>query len=236
MSNLLEITDIHHQVHKRFSIDIDQLFFQDGPVYALIGDCGAGKSTLLRILALLQPVREGTITVFGEEAKAEKNPVKLRRRLGYLSQEPYLFSGTVFENIALGLELRGEEAGEIEARVDNLLHEFQFSDLANAPVRKLSRGQQKVVAFMRTLAPHPEVLLLDEPTTHLDGVQYNLFVEYAKMLNNDRGVTIIMATKSKDLIQRLVNISISLRYGKIVRIRTGEHQVQSGNGSGLRAL
>jgi len=235
VNNLLEITDIHHQVHNQFSIDIDQLFFQDGPVYALIGDSGAGKSTLLRILALLQPVREGTITVFGEKAQAQKHPVKLRRRLGYLSQDPYLFAGSVFENIALGLELRSQKADEIEARVNNLLHEFEFSAFAQTRIQEISKGQQKLVAFLRTLAPYPEILLLDEPAAHLDGLQYNRFLDYAKMLNNERGVTIILTTKSKDLIQRLVNISISIRYGKIVRIRTGEHQVQSGNGSGLRA-
>ncbi|MCF7803464.1 MAG: energy-coupling factor ABC transporter ATP-binding protein [Candidatus Marinimicrobia bacterium] len=234
MPNLIEISDIHHQVHKRLSIDIDQLFFQDGPIYGLIGEAGSGKTTLLRILALLQPVEKGKITVFETPADAKKHPKQLRRRLGYLPQQPTMFSGTVADNIAMGLHFRRKDEEEIEARVKNLLAEFHCSDLGRVPANQLSRGQQQIVALLRTLAPYPEVLLMDEPSTHLDKDQYDLFLNYIKMLNNDRGVTIILSTKSKDIVRRVVNISISMRYGKIVRIRTGEHQLKDENGSGPR--
>lgn len=235
MTNLLEIQNIHHQVHPGFSIDLDKLFFQDGPIYALIGDNGAGKSTLLRILALQQPVDEGTVTVFGERSDARRKLVELRRRLGFLPQRPYLFSSTVSENVAMGLQFRGEAEEEIEARVSRLLQEFAMTEYAAMPVNRLSDGLRQTVALMRTLAPHPEFLLLDEPTKALDKDRYDHLVHYLKMLNDERGITMVVATKSRDFVERAVNISIHMRYGKVVRIRTGEHQTRSDNGTGLRA-
>ena len=234
MSNLIEINDIHHQVDKNLSIDIDQLFFQDGPVYAIIGENGSGKSTLLRILALLEPPDSGTVALFGEEANDRKNLVKLRRRIGYLPQSPTMFRNTVYDNIALGLGFRGKETDEIEARIANLLTDFQSPDLVDIPVQNLSGGQRQIVALMRVLAYYPEILLLDEPFQGLDKQYFTLLINYIKVLNSERGVTVILTTKSRDIIQRLVNISISMRYGKIIRIRTGEHQVQSESETSLR--
>jgi len=234
MPNLLEIKDIHHQVHSGFSIDLDQLFFQDGPIYALIGDNGSGKSSLLRILALQEQPDRGTVTVFGETPGSGRSRTMLRRRLGYLPQEPFLFRGTVAENIAMGLRYRGESEEEISARVNRLLREFSLEDRGDSPVDFLSSGHRQITALMRTLAPHPEFLLLDEPTNYLDKSQYDHLIDYLKMLNDDRGITMIISTKSRNLVERLVNISIHMRFGKIVRIRTGEHQTRSDNGASLR--
>ena len=108
MSNLIEIKDIHHAVSSLFSIDIDELFFQEGPVYALTGNSGAGKSTLLRILALLQPPKKGQVTIFGEQSDYTGRMVPFQRRIGYLSQSPVLFRGSVARNVGMGLDFRGE--------------------------------------------------------------------------------------------------------------------------------
>ena len=232
--NLIEIRDIHHKIGSKFSIDLDQLFFQDGPIYAFTGESGAGKSELLKILALLTKVDQGNVKVFDTAAHSEGDQVALRRRLGYLAQQPYLFRGTVFQNIALGLEYRGEDAEHIETRVQKLLKEFDLLKQAHLMVNDLPVGQQKLTAMLRTLAPHPEVLILDEPTNFLDYDQYNHLLDYLYMLNNERGIMIILATKHRDVISRLANISIHMRYGKIVRILTGQHQT-GGKDSALRS-
>lgn len=234
MQNLIEINNIHHQVNASFAIHIDQLFFQDGPVYAIAGDSRAGKTMLLRILALLQRVDEGEVTLFETAARSARNRLKLRRRLGFLSQRPYLFRGTVAENIALGLEYHGTDSGEVQLRTQRLLREFQMEDCADLPVSQLSEGQRQVTAFLRTVAPYPEVLLLDEPTNNLDQDTYNHLLDYIKMLNDERGVMVILATKSRDVIRQVANITINMRNGKVARILTGEHQTNVGNGKGLR--
>ncbi len=234
MQNLIEINNIHHQVHASFSIHIDQLFFQDGPIYAIAGDNRAGKSALLRLLALIDPVDVGTITLFSTEAHSSKQRIALRRRIGFLSQHPTLFRGTVAENIGLGLRYRGINTEECEIRIRRLLEEFTMEKYADTPVNQLSAGQYQLTALLRSLAPYPEILLLDEPTRHLDQDTYNTVVDYIKMLNEKRAVMMIIGTKSRDVIQRLANITINMRNGKVVRILTGEHQKNVGNGKGLR--
>lgn len=236
MANLIEIKDIHHQVNPKFSIDLDQLFFQDGPIYALTGESGAGKSMLMKILALIEPLSHGTITVFDQPANSKKEKLALRRRLGYLPQEPYLFKGTVAENIAMGLEFRGQREDEITPRLTRLLSDFSLKEYAEISIERIPASVRQLTAIVRTLAPHPEILMLDEPMLHIDHVQYMHLVDYLKNLNSEHGVTIILSTKSKDVVQRLANISINMRYGKIIRIRTGEHQIKSGDSAGLRGL
>jgi len=234
MQNLIEINDIHHQVNASFALHIDQLFFQDGPVYAIAGDSRAGKTMLLRILSLIQPVDEGEVTLFETPARSARDRLRLRRRLGFMSQRPFLFRGTVAENIGLGLEYHGVESEEIQVRTQRLLKQFQLTDCAELPVEQLSEGQRQVTAFLRTVAPYPEVLLLDEPTSNLDQDTYNHLLDYIKMLNEERGVMVILATKSRDVIRQVANITINMRNGKVARILTGEHQTNVGNGKGLR--
>ncbi|HKJ68205.1 MAG TPA: ATP-binding cassette domain-containing protein [bacterium] len=234
MQNLIEINDIHHRVHASFSIHIDQLFFQDGPIYAIAGDNRAGKSALLRVLALLDTVDEGRITLFNTEARNSRQRTALRRRIGFLSQHPALFRGTVRENIGLGLRYRSVDPEESVIRIRRLLKNFAMEKYADMPVSQLSAGQYQLTALLRSLAPYPEILLLDEPTRQLDQDTYNAVVDHLKMLNDERAVMVILATKSRDVIQRLANITINMRDGKVVRILTGEHQKKVGNGKGLR--
>lgn len=234
MPNLIEIKNIHHSMNANFSIDLDQLFFQDGPVYALTGESGSGKSMLLKILALIEPVQEGSVTIFDEKVTGRKSRLRLRRRLGYLSQEPYLFSGTVADNIAMGLEFRGKSGEEIEVRVNKLLSEFNLTPYTNTPIDAIPGSIRQMTAIARTLAPHPEILLMDEPMLHVDHNQYKMLINYLTELNTERGVTIILSTKSTNVVAKLANISINLRYGKIIRIRTGAHQTKAGEGAGLR--
>jgi len=234
MQNLIEIKNIHHRINDTFSIHIDQLFFQDGPIYAIAGDNRAGKSSLLRILALVDPVDTGTVTIFGNNTRTFGQRMALRRRLGFVSQNPVLFRGTVEENVGLGMRYRGAKGKEIDLRVSRLLKEFEMEESAELPVRELSDGQAQMVALLRAFAPHPEILVMDEPTRYLDQDVYKKVLDYIKVLNEDRGVMVILATKSRDVIKQLANITINMRNGKVVRILTGKHQKNVGNGKGLR--
>ena len=144
--------------------------FRHGPVAVLFGPSGSGKTTVLRSLAGLQRPARGRITlgdaVWFDSEKGVETPPQ-RRRVGYLAQQYALFPHlSVEDNVAYGL--RGLSAEARRDRVRATLERFRIDELRGRRVRELSGGEQQRVALARTLAPGPELLLLDEPLSALD--------------------------------------------------------------------
>ena len=138
----------------------------DALVTALLGPSGCGKSTLLRAIAGLEPVAGGTVLFDGADRAP---PPGHRRHCGVVAQAGQLFPGrTVGQNIAYGLARRGVGRAEAAARVDELLDLVQLPGTANRRVTELSGGQAQRIALARALAPHPRLMLLDEPLAALD--------------------------------------------------------------------
>ncbi len=135
-----------------------------GERVVLVGRNGSGKTTLLRILSGLLPPTGGRVYIHGE---SEESP---RNRVGILFQNPdhQMIAPTVEEEIALGLELRGEDPREIRRVVAGLLTRFGLTELASSPPEALSGGQKQRVALAATMAWAPPFLLLDEPDSFLD--------------------------------------------------------------------
>jgi len=131
-------------------------------VYCLIGLSGAGKSSLLRLLNRLDDPTSGQILFHGVP-HIEYSPPPLRRKISYLFQSPYLFDGTVGDNIRYGNQKMSKS--DI-ARLAEQVHLSQ--KMLDSPSNKLSGGERQRVALARALATEPEVLLLDEPTSSLD--------------------------------------------------------------------
>jgi energy-coupling factor transporter ATP-binding protein EcfA2 len=140
------------------------LSLRTGERAVLVGRNGSGKTTLLRILAGLLTPSGGRVYVHGE---SDESP---RKRVGILFQNPdhQMIAPTVEEEIALGLELRGEQPREIRRVVDSLLARFGLQDLVPSPPEALSGGQKQRVALAATMAWAPPFLLLDEPDSFLD--------------------------------------------------------------------
>ncbi len=135
-----------------------------GERVVLAGRNGSGKTTLLRILSGLLPPTGGRVYIHGESDESPRN------RVGILFQNPdhQMIAPTVEEEIALGLELRGEQPSEIRRVVDGLLARFGLTELAASPPEALSGGQKQRVALAATMAWAPPFLLLDEPDSFLD--------------------------------------------------------------------
>ncbi len=154
---------------RRRVLDLDRLELSRGQTLALLGPNGAGKSTLLKALALLERPHSGRLVLFGEPVPdGERGRLALRRRLAMVFQDPLLTDRSVFDNVALGLELRGHGGAEIRRRVMHWLERFGIGAVAARHPRTLSGGEARRVSLARAFVLEPELLLLDEPFASLD--------------------------------------------------------------------
>jgi len=142
------------------------LTVDEGEILVLLGPSGSGKTTILRLISGFETPDEGAIMVDGEEVTGLPPE---RRNFGMVFQHYALFPHmTVADNIAFGLESRNIDREEIEGRVSEVLELVDLADFGARRVQEISGGQQQRVALARALAPHPRVLLLDEPLSNLD--------------------------------------------------------------------
>lgn len=132
---------------------------------AIVGPSGSGKSTLLRLLNRLDEPTTGTVFLDGVDYR-ELPPRELRRRIGMVTQRPYLFPGTVADNLQFGPRQREQTLSD--TAIERLLGSVGLPDYALRDVANLSGGEAQRVSFARTLANEPEILLLDEPSSALD--------------------------------------------------------------------
>ena len=154
------------QVVKDVSLDVSS-----GEVVGLLGPNGAGKTTSFYMMVGLVPLDGGSIRLDGEELS--RLPIHRRSRLGlsYLPQEASIFRKlTVSENIRAILELQSLEPGQVEQRLDDLLHELHINHLRDNPALSLSGGERRRVEIARALATQPRFILLDEPFAGVDPI------------------------------------------------------------------
>ncbi len=172
-----------------------------GSIVAVVGPNGSGKTTLLRILGLLERPQRGSVLVDGFEC-SRGCPAAVRRRVVYVHPEPIVAPGSVVENVALGLMLRGVGRREAEERARRLLEGVGAGDLAERDARSLSMGQRQLVSVLRAVAVEPRYLLLDEPTAYLDEDKRLAVVDILRRLAS-RGVGIAVATHDRMLAAEL---------------------------------
>ncbi|MSQ84662.1 MAG: cell division ATP-binding protein FtsE [Myxococcales bacterium] len=196
-------------VYKRYPNGTDALVdltlrVREGEFVFLTGPSGAGKSTLLRLLLVMERATEGQILIGGRNIHVlqEKSIPFLRRNIGIVFQDFRLIrTRTVFENIAISLEIMGMSGKEINRRVNQLLDGLRLNHRAGAYPGDLSAGEQQRVAIARALVNEPAILLADEPTGNLDpelGQEIlQLLIEISR-----RGTTVIVATHDHGHIDR----------------------------------
>lgn len=148
-----------------FHLAVDSLDIREGEVFAIIGPNGAGKTTLLDALALLREPSAGSLEIMGLDALDPANKMLLRREMSVVFSQPYLTNETVYDNVALPLELRGRKDPEA---VEESLELFKISHLKDRGARTLSQGESHRAALARAFVTRPKLLLLDEPFASLD--------------------------------------------------------------------
>jgi len=181
---------------------------------AIVGPSGSGKTSLLRLLNRLDEPTAGTVYLDGVDYRGIA-PRELRCRVGLVTQRPYLFPGTVIDNLRFGPRQRGKLLSE--SRVEELLSRVGLPSYGARDVANLSGGEAQRVALARTLANEPEVLLLDEPTSALDEDSKAEVEALVRQITRDRGLTSVLVTHDRMQAARLAQRGLVLEGGRIVR-------------------
>ena len=186
-----------------------------GEVLAIVGPSGSGKSSLLRLLNRLDEPTTGTVYVEANDYR-QIAPRDLRRKLGMVNQRPYLFPGTVEQNLRFGPAQRGESLSQDS--VEQLLARVGLKGYAGRNVANLSGGEAQRVSVARTLANSPLVLLLDEPTSALDAASKLEVEATIQKIVRDQGLTCVLVTHDTAQAARLAGQALILEAGRIARL------------------
>jgi tungstate transport system ATP-binding protein len=208
------------QVSKRhsesFVLRVEQLDIAAGEVLCLLGSTGAGKSTLLRLLSGIESPTSGSIIFEGRALEVPVTPISVLRRIVMVHQQPLLLTGTVRYNAEYGLRLRGLCANS--CKVQEVLERLGLAKLAGQSARTLSGGQVQLVALARALVLESDVMLLDEPTGHLDPARVALMEETILKAQGRRRMTVARATHNLFQVRRVGHKVALLLNGSLVEV------------------
>jgi tungstate transport system ATP-binding protein len=201
---VLTLRDIRVQYGNRIVLQIPALDLIAGEVLGILGPNGAGKTTLLRIMGLLLRPAMGKIFFLKEEVR-RTNAQVLRRRMASVFQEPLLLDTTVYDNVALGLKLRGLPRRDVEGRVQPWLERLGIASLSHRSARSLSGGEAQRASLARAFVLDPDILLLDEPFSSLDQSTREALMGDLQHIFEVTGVTTVFVTHEREEVLTLSN-------------------------------
>ena len=209
---------------KRFenvvALDGVDLKVEGGELFAILGPSGCGKTTLLRIVAGLTAPDEGRVYIGGKDVT--KTPA-YERPVSMVFQNLALFPHlSVYKNIAFGMELRGLDEATIERRVREVMElvRLPYREFAHRRINQLSGGQQQRVAIARALAKDPEILLMDEPFSHLDYKVKLELIDELRRLQRELKLTTIYVTHDQNDAMMLADRLAVMNNGRVLQVGT----------------
>ncbi len=214
----LELRQVGRNINKQWIVENLTLSVADDECLALVGPSGCGKSTTLRLIAGLDPVSAGSIHISGRDITS-LSPAE--RSVGMVFQSyallPHL---TVFENLELGLRIRGVSKRARTAKIRQILELVQLWNRANNRPAELSGGQRQRVALARALLREPEVYLLDEPMSNLDAqLREDIRPELRRLVLEQRKPTIYVTHDQHEAMAMAQRIAV-LHEGRIEQVDT----------------
>ena len=209
MIEIKNVSKTFHQKKQSFkALNNVSLTIEQGDIVGIIGFSGAGKSTLIRTVNLLEKPDSGEIVINGKDFTKlnSRQLAQERKKIGMIFQHFNLLSSrTVFENIALPLELDHVSKTEINKKVNELLKIVGLEDKAHDYPKSLSGGQKQRVAIARALANDPYLLLCDEATSALDPATTQSILQLLREINQRLGITILLITHEMEVIKTVCN-------------------------------
>jgi putative ABC transport system ATP-binding protein len=224
-SIILRTIDLSREIVKNGrtikTVDDVTFEFKKGSIYNIVGPSGAGKSSYLRLLNRLDEPTGGEV-YFNGKPVSDYNPTELRRKIALLFQTPYLFEGTVLDNLNFCCPERN--LGNPEYHLERVGLSDRFKEL---DVEELSVGEKQRVAIARSLLLQPEILLLDEPTSALDPSNAQKIEQLILQLAGDLNLTGIIVTHNPDQALRLEGTTLLLVSGRLVEHGTSRDVLTS---------
>ncbi len=200
---MIEFNHVYKSYDKNYILRDLNFNVNKGEFIFITGPSGAGKTTTLKMLIALEKPTHGAIKFMDAELQniKSKDIPFLRRKIGFVFQDFKLLPNrTVFQNVALGLEVSGIFGDVIVKNVTEILKAVELFIKKDEYPQSLSGGEQQRVAIARALVQNPQVLLADEPTGNLDEDTSKIIIDIIKSFNN-KGTTVILATHDKNLIR-----------------------------------
>jgi D-methionine transport system ATP-binding protein len=192
---------------------------RQGSIHGIIGLSGAGKSTLLRTINLLERPDHGAVVVDDQDLMtlSDREVRRARLGIGMIFQHFHLLANlTVFDNVALPLEIAGVGAAERRDIVFDRLATVGLRDVANVYPAKLSGGQKQRVAIARAVATRPKLLLCDEPTSSVDPQTTGTILSYLREVRDKFGVTILIVTHEMNVVRAICDVVTVMDGGRVV--------------------
>jgi len=219
-SAVIAVRSLVHRYQDRTALNGVSFDVRPAELFGLLGPNGSGKTTLFRILSTLMVPSSGTATIVGLDAV--RQPGALRRHIGVVFQaqsvDPKL---TAYENLWHQGHLYGLRGQELKKRIEEILARVGLLDRSKERVETFSGGMQRRIELAKGLLHHPEVLLLDEPTTGLDpGARRDLW-QYLQILRDQEHVSVIVTTHLMEEAERCDRLAI-LNEGNLVALGTPE--------------
>lgn len=214
---MIEFYNVQTKIDKNLILENITLRIVKGEFVFLTGASGAGKSTVLRHIYMDIFPEAGMVIVenFSSAKIKEKEIPLLRRKLGVVFQDFKLLTDrNVFENVAFSLRVTGARNAEIKRKVMRVLAEVNLGQKRNFYPHELSGGEQQRVAIARAIVNNPIIILADEPTGNLDAANTYEIMEILEKINR-QGTAVLMATHSKELMQKYPHRILTVKNGLI---------------------
>lgn len=211
---ILEIKNLHHTYdNENYALEDINLSINDGEIVSILGPSGCGKTTLLRVIAGLERQSKGTIKINEQIISNEKFMIPPEKRsIGLVVQDKALFPHlNVINNVIFGIQKNKEKYNLAK----NYLDIFKVEELADKYPHEISGGEQQRVALARAMAPHPNILLLDEPFSALDQSLKSELHHETKKIFKEKGLTVVIVSHDKDEAKFLSDRLIYIENGKI---------------------
>ena len=205
----IELLNVKRVYNDKTVLDIENLIFERGKIYAVLGPNGSGKTTMLRIISGIESTCSGYVYYNGVDKPRSDD-------IAYLPQNIYMFDMTVLENVILGINNSGISGSDVKKHAKHALACVDMDDFLNSKARTLSGGEAQRVALARTLVLGKSLVLLDEPASATDISGVELVERYIKTVNEKDGSTIVFSTHNPSQAVRIADEVIMIFGGRII--------------------